>query len=95
MRLIRGNSENELAESELAPTALTRKSVAPARFREHGERTEPDIRQGIREFSDWPTIPQLYVRDELVGGADIVREMYESGELAETFGKHGIDIAAV
>ncbi len=55
---------------------------------------EPDIRQGIKEFSNWPTIPQLYVRGELVGGADIVREMYESGELAETFGKHGIDVEA-
>ncbi len=55
---------------------------------------EPDIREGIKEFSNWPTIPQLYVRGELVGGADIVREMYESGELAETFGKHGIDVEA-
>ncbi len=55
---------------------------------------EPDIRDGIKEFSNWPTIPQLYVRGELVGGADIVREMYESGELAETFGKHGIDVEA-
>ena len=55
---------------------------------------EPDIREGIKEFSDWPTIPQLYVRGEFVGGADIIREMYENGELAETFGKHGIDVEA-
>ena len=41
----------------------------------------PDIRQGIKEFANWPTIPQLYVNGEFVGGADIVREMYQSGEL--------------
>ena len=42
---------------------------------------DPAIRQGIKEFASWPTIPQLYVRGELVGGCDIVREMYENGEL--------------
>lgn len=42
---------------------------------------DPDIRQGIKEFSSWPTIPQLYVKGEFVGGADIMREMYSSGEL--------------
>ena len=42
---------------------------------------DPEIRQGIKEFGGWPTIPQLYVNGELVGGSDILREMYESGEL--------------
>ena len=42
---------------------------------------DPAIRQGIKEFANWPTIPQLYVRGEFVGGCDIVREMYENGEL--------------
>ena len=42
---------------------------------------DPAIRQGIKEFTNWPTIPQLYVRGKFVGGCDIVREMYESGEL--------------
>ena len=41
----------------------------------------PELRQGIKEFANWPTIPQLYVRGEFVGGCDIVREMYEKGEL--------------
>ena len=41
----------------------------------------PDIRQGIKEFANWPTIPQLYVKGEFVGGSDILREMYENGEL--------------
>ncbi|RYD59826.1 MAG: Grx4 family monothiol glutaredoxin [Sphingomonadales bacterium] len=44
------------------------------------------IRQGIKAFSDWPTIPQLYVKGEFVGGSDIMMEMYESGELAELVG---------
>ena len=42
---------------------------------------DPEIRQGIKEFSNWPTIPQLYIKGQFVGGCDIVREMYNSGEL--------------
>lgn len=42
---------------------------------------DPEIRQGIKDFANWPTIPQLYVKGEFVGGADIVREMHQSGEL--------------
>ena len=44
---------------------------------------DPEVRQGIKAFSDWPTIPQLYVHGEFVGGSDIMTEMYESGELKE------------
>ena len=42
-----------------------------------------DIREGIKEFSDWPTIPQLYIKNEFVGGCDIIKEMFENGELAK------------
>ena len=42
---------------------------------------DPDIRQGIKEYANWPTIPQLYVKGEFVGGSDIIKEMYQSGEL--------------
>jgi monothiol glutaredoxin len=42
---------------------------------------EPEIRQGIKEYANWPTIPQLYVKGEFVGGSDIMKEMYQSGEL--------------
>jgi monothiol glutaredoxin len=42
---------------------------------------DADVRQGIKEFSNWPTIPQLYVNGEFIGGSDIMNEMYESGEL--------------
>ena len=44
------------------------------------------IRQGIKEYSNWPTIPQLYVKGEFIGGSDIMMEMYESGELQQTLG---------
>jgi monothiol glutaredoxin len=44
---------------------------------------DPEIRQGIKEYSEWPTIPQLYVRGEFVGGSDIMMEMFESGELQQ------------
>jgi len=51
---------------------------------------DDDIRQGIKEYADWPTIPQLYVKGEFVGGCDIVREMYESGELTDLISSKGI-----
>lgn len=47
---------------------------------------DPEIRQGIKEYSNWPTIPQLYVRGEFIGGSDIMMEMYESGELQRLLG---------
>ena len=47
---------------------------------------DADIRQGIKEYSNWPTIPQLYVKGEFVGGSDIMTEMYESGELSNLLG---------
>jgi len=48
---------------------------------------DAEIRQGIKEFSNWPTIPQLYVRGEFVGGSDIMMEMFESGELQQLIGE--------
>ena len=52
---------------------------------------DPAVREGIKEFSNWPTIPQLYVKNEVVGGCDIIREMYETGELMEMFKSKDID----
>ncbi|MDP6565650.1 MAG: Grx4 family monothiol glutaredoxin [Alphaproteobacteria bacterium] len=52
------------------------------------------VRQGIKEFSNWPTIPQLYVKGEFVGGCDIVREMFETGDLKELLGTKGVEHAA-
>ena len=51
---------------------------------------DQEIRQGIKQFSDWPTIPQLYVKGEFVGGCDIVREMYEAGELHQLLADSGL-----
>lgn len=48
---------------------------------------DPELREGIKKFSDWPTIPQLYIKGEFIGGCDIVKEMFESGELQELLGK--------
>jgi len=51
---------------------------------------DSDIRQGIKDFTDWPTIPQLYIKGEFVGGCDIVREMYENGELQQLLQGKGL-----
>ena len=53
---------------------------------------DQEIREGIKNFSDWPTIPQLYVKKEFVGGCDIIREMHENGELSQFFEEKGIKI---
>ena len=50
-----------------------------------------DIRQGIKDYSEWPTIPQLYIKNEFIGGCDIVKEMYESGELKKLFVEKNIN----
>jgi monothiol glutaredoxin len=52
--------------------------------------SDPAVRQGIKEFSSWPTVPQLYVKGEFVGGCDIVREMFESGELKDLLEEKGV-----
>ena len=54
---------------------------------------DDQIREGIKVYSDWPTIPQLYIKGEFMGGCDIVKEMYESGELLEIFNTYGIELA--
>ncbi len=53
---------------------------------------DPELRDGIKAFSNWPTIPQLYVKGEFVGGCDIIREMYGTGELMEMFNTRGIAV---
>ena len=53
-----------------------------------------NLREGIKAYSDWPTIPQLYVKNEFIGGCDIVKEMYESGELVKLFESKNINFKA-
>ena len=55
---------------------------------------DPEVRAGVKIYSDWPTVPQLYVKGEFVGGSDIMMEMYESGELAELLVDKGVARAA-
>ena len=59
-------------------------------FKDVNVLADPEIREGIKQFSNWPTIPQLYIKGEFVGGCDIVREMYTSGELKELLDSKGI-----
>ena len=68
--------------------ALTHLGV---KFRGINVLEDPGLRDGIKEYSNWPTIPQLYVKGEFVGGCDIVREMFQSGELSELLQSQGID----
>ena len=51
-----------------------------------------EMRECIKKFSNWPTIPQLYVKEEFIGGCDIIKEMYETGELLELFNSRGIEV---
>ena len=55
---------------------------------------DPELREGIKVYSNWPTIPQLYVKGEFVGGCDIIREMFETGELMEFMNTNGINVQA-
>src|SRR4051794_8308582 len=64
------------------------------KFKSFDVLTDPSLRQGIKEFSQWPTIPQLYVKGEFVGGCDIIREMYGSGELQQLLNSKGIKAQA-
>ncbi len=62
-------------------------------FQSYDVLQDENLREGIKSFSNWPTIPQLYVNNEFVGGCDIIREMFESGELKEYFNKNNIPLA--
>ena len=55
---------------------------------------DSEIRQGIKAFSDWPTIPQLYVKGEFVGGCDIIREMFQASELQDLLKEKGVPVRA-
>ncbi len=73
-------------------TVVQMLSLLGVRFKGFDVLEDPEVRQGIKSFSDWPTIPQLYVKGEFVGGCDIVREMYETGELSEFLSTRGVSV---
>ena len=64
-------------------------------FQSYNILDDMQLRQGLKEFSNWPTFPQLYVRGELVGGCDIIREMHQTGELAQMLSEKGIALKPV
>ena len=70
---------------------LSREGV---KFQSYNILEDQELRQGLKEFSEWPTFPQLYVKGELVGGCDIVREMHESGELEGFLKEKGVTAGA-
>ncbi len=63
-------------------------------FRDVNVLEDPELREGIKAFTNWPTIPQLYVKGEFVGGCDIIREMFQTGELKALFADKGVAVAA-
>lgn len=63
-------------------------------FKDVNVLADQEIREGVKVFSDWPTIPQLYIKGEFIGGCDIAREMYESGELEQLLKEKGVSRAA-
>ena len=77
-----------------AATCVEILSRLGVKFKSHDVLMDPSLRDGIKEFSQWPTIPQLYVKGEFVGGCDIMREMYETGELDHYLDGKGVERAA-
>ncbi|HSA82292.1 MAG TPA: Grx4 family monothiol glutaredoxin [Geminicoccaceae bacterium] len=69
-------------------------SLVGVKFKAFDVLADDRLRQGIKEFSNWPTVPQLYVKGEFIGGCDIVREMYQSGELVELLRAKGVETEA-
>ena len=80
----------ELPQCGFSATVVRALELTGVAFRDVDVLQDPELRQGVKDFTDWPTIPQLYVKGEFVGGADIVREMFEADELADYFSKRGI-----
>ncbi|QID82917.1 monothiol glutaredoxin grx5 [Saccharomyces pastorianus] len=67
---------------------LGNQGVDPAKFAAYNVLEDPELREGIKEFSEWPTIPQLYVNKEFIGGCDVITSMARSGELADLLERH-------
>ena len=63
-------------------------------YRDVNVLADEDIRQGVKDFANWPTIPQLYVKGEFIGGCDIIREMFQAGELQQLFADKGVTVSA-
>lgn len=80
---MKGTSDFPLCGFSATVVQILRKLQIP--FKDVNVLTDPALRQGIKDFTNWPTIPQLYVKGQFIGGCDIVKEMFESGELQQLF----------
>lgn len=81
---MKGNQH--MPQCGFSATAVTILRELGVNFKDVNVLSDPELRDGIKKFSDWPTVPQLYAHGEFVGGCDIMREMHQSGELRETLG---------
>jgi monothiol glutaredoxin len=81
MLFMKGNPQMPQCGFSAAVVGMLKEVGAP--FSSHNILSDPELREGLKEFSSWPTYPQLYVDGKLVGGADIVRELHAKGELAK------------
>ena len=88
---MKGTPESPQCGFSMAVTNILK--MLEVKFKGVNVLADQNLREGIKSFSNWPTIPQLYVNNEFVGGCDIIREMFESGELKEYFTKNNIPIA--
>lgn len=82
---MKGTADFPLCGFSATVVHILRKLQIP--FKDVNVLTDPALRQGIKDFTNWPTIPQLYVKGQFIGGCDIVKEMFESGELQQLFVK--------
>lgn len=78
---IKGNAAFPQCGFSSMVVTIMKKLAVP--FKDINVLTNEELREGIKEFTDWPTIPQVYVKGEFIGGCDIIREMYENGELKD------------
>ena len=86
---MKGTPENPQCGFSMAVSNMLK--ILEVNFKGVNVLEDQNLRQGIKEFSDWPTIPQLYIKKEFVGGCDIVKEMYENGELKKVLESKGIN----
>lgn len=80
----------EMPQCGFSSTVVQVLKMLQVPFKDINVLADPELREGIKQYSQWPTIPQLYIKGEFIGGCDIVREMYQSGELQQSLKDHNI-----
>lgn len=80
----------QLPQCGFSATVVQVLNMLKVSFKDVNVLADPEVREGIKEYTNWPTIPQLYIKGEFIGGCDIVREMYQSGELQALLEEKGV-----